>query len=125
MPHVRDAADTRLSDKAGGSVNMRFGRYKGRPLDELPADYLDWLTSIELREPLKTHVQREVRRRRALGADAHMPPELRATAIEIVSRGYRALSRERHPDAGGTHDGMVEVTAAREALDRMIGGRSA
>jgi hypothetical protein len=105
-------------------MQMKFGRYKGRPLDELPDDYLDWLTTISLREPLKTHVQRELRRRRAIG-DAGIPPELRATAAAIVSRGYRALSRERHPDAGGTHDGMVEVTAAREALDRMIGGRSA
>jgi hypothetical protein len=104
---------------------MKFGRHQGRPLDELPDDYLDWLTSIELREPLKTHVQREVRRRRAIGAGGHMPPELRATATEIVARGYRALSRERHPDAGGTHDAMVQATAARDALDRMIGGRSA
>jgi hypothetical protein len=101
-------------------MKMPFGRHCGRPLDELPDDYLDWLTSISLREPLKTHVQREVRRRRAIGDAGHIPQDLRETAIEIVARGYRALSRERHPDAGGSHDGMIDLVKARDALRALV-----
>jgi hypothetical protein len=103
---------------------MKFGKYKGRDLADVPDSYLRWLTSIELREPLKTHVEREVRRRRADDEAKHIPAPLRTTALEIVARGFRSLSRERHPDVGGSHDAMVQATAARDALDRLI-GRSA
>jgi DnaJ-class molecular chaperone len=35
---------------------------------------------------------------------------------EIVAAGYRALAKERHPDAGGTHERMAELNRAAEAL---------
>jgi hypothetical protein len=101
---------------------MKFGKYKGRDLADVPDSYLRWLTSIELREPLKSHVQREVRRRSVPVAADAIPAHLRDVAIEIISRGYRAVSRDRHPDAGGTHEGMVTATAARDALRALVEG---
>jgi hypothetical protein len=35
---------------------------------------------------------------------------------EIVAAGYRALAKERHPDAGGSHESMAELNRAAEAL---------
>jgi len=43
-----------------------FGLYKGKPLDELPDDYLLWLGCLDdLRQPLLGHVLREMGRRLA------------------------------------------------------------
>ena len=44
---------------------MPFGRYRGQELATLPAEYLQWLAGIELREPLASAVQEEVERRNA------------------------------------------------------------
>ena len=106
---------------------MPFGRYAGRPLDALPDDYLEWLATLgNLREPLRTRVERESRRR--LGcAEAATPslplaPEIRLAAECIVSRGYRALATEHHPDAGGDHERMVALNVAHEALVGLLRG---
>jgi hypothetical protein len=34
----------------------------------------------------------------------------------FVNAGYKALAKKRHPDAGGTHEGMAELNRAAEAL---------
>ncbi len=52
--------------------------------------------------------------REARGVDAE-------TALEIVKRGHRALSLERHPDRGGDHEGMLRSTRAKEWLLGAIG----
>jgi uncharacterized protein (DUF3820 family) len=45
---------------------MPFGAHKGQPLDELPDDYLLWLSLLsDLRQPLLGHVLREMGRRLA------------------------------------------------------------
>jgi hypothetical protein len=35
----------------------------GRQVNELPFNYLEWLTTLELLEPLRTHVKREYEKR--------------------------------------------------------------
>jgi hypothetical protein len=35
---------------------MPFGKHKGVPVKDLPGEYLKWLATIELREPLKSAV---------------------------------------------------------------------
>lgn len=45
-------------------------------------------------------------------------------ALEMINAGYRTLSRKHHPDAGGSHEKMVEVNRALEALRKIIGGQS-
>ena len=38
-------------------IRMPFGRYRGRPIIDVPMDYLAWLAgNVELREPLRTAV---------------------------------------------------------------------
>jgi len=45
---------------------MPFGAHKGKPLDEIPSEYLLWLGCLnDLRQPLLGHVLREMARRLA------------------------------------------------------------
>jgi len=39
----------------------------------------------------------------------------RESSIGQVEDAFRRLARERHPDAGGTHDEMAKLSAARDA----------
>lgn len=41
-------------------------------------------------------------------------------ANELINAGYRALSRKHHPDAGGSHEAMVKVNRALDALRKMV-----
>jgi Putative quorum-sensing-regulated virulence factor len=104
---------------------MPFGKYKGRLLRELPADYLRWLhDACDLREPLRQDIEAEYQRRFRSGSRAEsppapalvLPPAMRQTAVDIVRAGYRALTLRRHPDHGGHHDQMVELTKVRDTL---------
>jgi hypothetical protein len=45
---------------------MPFGKYKNRPLAEVPSGYLEWLTTTELRDPLRASVVAELERRKAI-----------------------------------------------------------
>ena len=45
----------------------------------------------------------------------------KAMALDMINAGYRALSRKHHPDAGGSHEKMVEVNRALEALRKVVG----
>ena len=39
-----------------------------------------------------------------------------------IEASFKSLSRTRHPDAGGTHEAMLELNAAREQALQEIGG---
>ena len=74
---------------------MRFGKYRGTKIEDLPDDYLEWLSSIELREPLKTTVEMELSSRQEPTG-----PVLKM-AGEVVTSGYRVLALKHHPDHNG------------------------
>jgi hypothetical protein len=104
-------------------VRMPFGRHKGLSLDELPDDYLDWLCTIELREPLRRALLDEVARRREAG-NSMMPAlptcsDLRL-AEQLVDFGFRALAKHAHPDVGGSHDAFVHLQNVREWLRLIV-----
>jgi uncharacterized protein (DUF3820 family) len=44
----------------GDQLNMPFGKYQGMDLSSVPDSYLEWLTSIEIRQPLLGAVLGEV-----------------------------------------------------------------
>ena len=105
---------------------MPFGKFRGEPLEELPLDYLQWLGSIALRAPLRGAVEAELLRRQAeSGATAALlclPPPVQAAAVELIACGFRHAARRRHPDAGGSHQAMLELTDARDVLAALVGG---
>jgi hypothetical protein len=77
---------------------MPFGKYKGTRIEEVPDDYLCWLKAeTELREPLRSVVDRELQRRR--NPDAAGPK----TPAEIIEQqgGIEAyLVRKRQTRRG-------------------------
>lgn len=90
---------------------MPFGKYKGTPVEDLPADYLTWLwENVDLREPLRTVVEN------ALSRQWSSPP-----ASPQVTRGdlkaiYRRMACKWHPDHGGSSDAMAAVNEFYEEL---------
>ncbi len=100
---------------------MPFGAHKGQRLDTLPNDYLDWLRGLDdLRPRLRAEVNAEDERR---SGSARRP--VAAIAAAIITRGYRAVARECHPDAGGTHEAMIATTAAADWLRAQLRGLGA
>jgi hypothetical protein len=41
---------------------------------------------------------------------------------QIISAGYKQLSKRAHPDKGGTSEQMVKLNAARDRLKALIAG---
>ena len=97
-------------------MEMPFGKYRGVMVSELPFNYLQWLTGIELLEPLRTVVQNEYDDR-LLDQSRSEDPTIDYRVIdEIVSAGVRSLARTYHPDVGGDHHKMTAVNTAADWL---------
>jgi hypothetical protein len=97
------------------SRRMPFGKHRGERLEDVPFEYLEWLTTLTLREPLRSQVEDEYERR----TDSQ---ETKAAVIdssivdELVGAGVRTLSTKYHPDLGGDHDRMVAINQAADWL---------
>lgn len=96
------------------TMRMPFGAHKGQPLHLLPDDYLEWLLSIELREPLREGVLKEWHTRRN---PANADP---VTARALIDKGYRQLAKKAHPDCGGTTVAMQRLNRTMEWLRRQL-----
>ncbi len=111
---------------------MPFGRHSGAEISQLPDNYLAWLGSIELRAQLREAVSAEINAR-AIGETAsaeivlRLEPEHVQIVRHVVNLGYKAASRQCHPDVvGGTGHDMKVLNAAisdlREQLSAIGGG---
>jgi len=102
---------------------MPFGKFKGRAVDALPREYLEWLmNNVDLREPLASAVEAALddEEDSVPARSADLPVELRPVAQELISVGYRMLALKLHPDAGGGHEAMTKLNAARDWLRERI-----
>jgi len=93
---------------------MPFGKYRGERLEDVPFAYLEWLTALDLREPLRTHVEEEFERRAyTQESKSIIDPNI---VDELVGAGLRVLSKKYHPDMGSDHDCMVAVNQVADWL---------
>lgn len=107
---------------------MPFGKYRGVEIEDLPSDYLDWLTTIDLHGRLKQAVMNECRMRFQGEAEEKESParppsqfdeQDRALLAEILRAGYRALALKYHPDLEtGNAEIMVRLN---RLMDRFRG----
>ena len=104
-------------------MNLTFGRYKGASIEDLPDDYVDWLSSIDLRNEQLRHAVAEEQQRRIFFQE-NRGRVTRRLIDELVSAGLRSMAQKYHPDHGGSTERMqlLNVCAdwiksqAREAL---------
>lgn len=91
---------------------LSYGKYRGKALQEVPREYLEWLLASS-RETVAA-VEAELERRDLLEmADA-------SWAERIIRTGFRALALQHHPDQGGTAGEMCELLAANEQLNELL-----
>lgn len=103
---------------------MPFGKYHGYDIRDLPDDYLCWLAeNVDLREPLRSAVEKEMRARAgsyrdeyAQAPDFKIGGDDRRTACEIIRAGRRALAKTTHPDHGGELAVMQRINVVADAL---------
>ncbi len=102
-------------------MRIPFGKHKGFSLCDLPEDYLNWLLTIEIREPLRSAIRAEAdaRRLNAEARDYSSAPYV-AVVDELVSAGFKSLAKRLHPDVGGTHEKMIEITHAAEWVKSQV-----
>jgi hypothetical protein len=96
-------------------TRIPFGKYRGMPVGQLPTEYLEWLTTIDVREPLATQIRGEYERRLYDQSAIESPITLRLVD-QIVSAGVRSLARTYHPDGGSHHAEMVAINNAADWL---------
>jgi hypothetical protein len=108
---------------------LRFGRYKGKRLSEIPTSYLEWcLANVELKYGLDADIRHELRARGVRHEFEDMPKikpprglqyEL---ALKIVESGRRQMALKYHPDReNGDTRAMSDVNACADALSELLG----
>jgi hypothetical protein len=94
---------------------MPFGRHRGELLTNLPDEYVEWLRSLDLHDPLRSAIEAEAKRRGLLSDDDHSAPDL-ALVEATINAGRRTLARRDHPDLGGEHERMVAINNCADWL---------
>lgn len=108
---------------------LRFGKYAGRRIDDVPAGSLGWLfeegrIDHDLRRAIGGELVRRVGQhlpdQTQGAARLHIEGEVGEAVRAIVAAGFRAVTLQVHPDHGGTDDAMRHVLQAREVLREVL-----
>jgi hypothetical protein len=89
-------------------MRISFGKYQGRRLEDIPDGYLLWV--LETCDNIGPTLREAIRDQLGLGR------ETQADWPEIVRQWYRQMSRDYHPDRGGSHEAMQAVNDGYERL---------
>jgi hypothetical protein len=102
---------------------MPWGKYKDRPLNEIPARYLRYVWRS--RRALSPEIRRQIRDilGEAVGAGEPAPfrPRTAADWSALLRRWHREMCLRFHPDRGGSQEAMQALNVAYERLLQLIG----
>jgi hypothetical protein len=127
----------RLDEGSQPSYMLSFGKHKGRPISEVPSDYLVWcLDNMDWLKPGEAKFNRtlwEVFRRR-LNLPLDLPkiediqPEQTPQMVDeglrrTLKQWYAGMSRRFHPDLGGSAKEMVVVNLCYDSLIELLEGQ--
>lgn len=95
------------------STTMPFGKHKGKRLCDVPTDYLKWcLDNCDRMTPsLRNAIKHQL-------AKAEKPANV--PSVNVCHQWYRTLSREFHPDLGGSHEAMKAINRGRDVLLQLV-----
>lgn len=89
-------------------MKMPFGKYKGRELSSVPADYVSWaLDNCDLSPPLRAALESRIGR----------APDI----CRLIRDWHHRMKLRYHPDLGGTEEGMAAVDAGLVLLEELFG----
>ena len=87
-----------MSDGPDDTPTMPFGKYRGQPISEIPADYLQWLEPQKFVFPqLREVIKKELAERPPVPVRRAQCPDP-ALARELIEVGVRTLSIRFRPD---------------------------
>ena len=91
---------------------LSFGKYAGVDLRDVPRDYVEWLISSRKKD--LAEYEAELERRELVEAASVSMGE------RIIQAGFRALSKQFHPDSGGSDAQFIELKAGYEQLKMVM-----
>ena len=109
-------------------MKMPWGKYKGRPLSEVPAGYLAWTLEEcdNVRGEFRRALELELIDRLGLEVRpagpyrAPAPPRPPANWPDVVRRWHREMVLEFHPDRGGSTEACQVLNAAHDRLQELL-----
>jgi hypothetical protein len=112
-------------------IEIGYGEYAGYSLQEVPDPFLAVLRGrfpldAEKHDPGDSYVllttiavHQELARRAQGGAVLPHVPTVQELAKDIVSKGFRQMSKTHHPDRSGELEVQKRLSAARDQLTEM------
>jgi hypothetical protein len=112
----------------GDMVIIGYGKFRNYTIQEIPDDFL---TEISSKYPLRHESQagaeyknlqitiaihEEIHRREKGGRPHAKQPSPRELAKKMVTKGYQLISKDHHPDRGGSDNTQKSVNAVRLEL---------
>ncbi len=103
-------------------MQMPFGKYRGRRIQDLPSSYLVWLLEgcDDLRGYLEDHVRAELTARFGAGHRAAATCRRCDQVRQLLDGWYRRWSLRLHPDRGGDTAAMAALNGLREELEKVL-----
>jgi hypothetical protein len=109
-------------------VIIGYGKYRDYRIQELPDSFLRDLgeryklsydaarhaDDDELRITVAIH--EEIHRRAGGGSAVPRQPTAKELACKLVAKGYQSLSKDHHPDRGGSNDTQRTLNGVRDTL---------
>lgn len=114
---ARKAPATAQGTRPGASYLLPFGKYKGTPVHALPDDYLQWLSTRELRDPLRAVVARELRARGQQSALQEMSVRLHEANTQgffVVQEGYESDVRAYQATCRAANEPSICVSLGKD-----------